>query len=530
VNLAAFIDFLRQQGLAIKEAWSHLTPSARVMIVGWGILIAALIGAVSMMGGETRYITLADNLTAAQIADAETMLKSKGVRYRLDEAQRTISVLPKDRGSLLLEMERANLPVGKSVPAGFEEIFSSPDLMSNQWLNDVNFMRAIQGELQKQLNLFDFVDFSHVLIREADQELFVSEQAPSEAAVTLAVNRPVSKEETKLIVGMISRAGGPNLHAGNIVLTTTDGTPLHLPSESAFASIANDKLEFQHEVERRIEEKISSRLRKMGVQGTVMVSAGISFAHKEVTEDLVSEGTPLSEWKQNHELTSTERLPEGAPGAFQNVPEAAAAAGGMETRETTRDELVNYEPSRVTTRTRTEPGDVVKYKIALVVQGDDMREVEGEDGEAGPVYAGITDSLRNALTALAQSAVSLEGVETEVSIVDHPFSIAGLGVVGDAIATREAAERREWTGNMVSMGLQLLLILIGLFAISRLLRNSIIIPGAEEEVEEEVREVPAATLEDMRRQEVAAEIAQLSMDDPQAVAALLRSWMVIEED
>lgn len=529
MNLAAFIDFLRQQSRAIKEAWSHLTRSAQVMIVGIGFLVAASIAAVSMTGGETRYITLADNLNATQIAETVSLLDSKGIPYRLDETQRTISVLPKDRGGMLLELERNNLPVGQSVPTGFEEIFASPDLMSNQWLNDINFMRAIQGELQKQLNLFDFVDYSHVLIREADQELFVDEQIPSEAAVTLAVNRPVSKEETKLIVSMVSRAGGPNLHPGNIVVTTTDGKSLHLPSESEFASIANDKLEFQNEVERRIEDKISSRLSKMGVQGTVMVSADISFDHKDVTEDVVTEGTPLSEWTQNHEMESTERLPEGAPGALQNVPEAAAAPGGTQTKETTKDELVNYEPSRLTTRTRTEPGDVLKYKIALVVQGDDTREVENETGEPTQEYVGITESLRGALTALAESAVSIDGVETEVSIVDHPFNIAGLGVVSEAIASREAAEYRAWTGNLVSMGIQLFLILVGLFAISRLLRNSIIIPGTEED-EEEVREIPAATLEDMRRQEVAAEISQLSMDDPEAVAALLRSWMTVDED
>ncbi|MCF6284144.1 MAG: hypothetical protein L3K26_03005, partial [Candidatus Hydrogenedentes bacterium] len=83
--------------------------------------------------------------------------------------------------------------------------------------------------------------------------------------------------------------------------------------------------------------------------------------------------------------------------------------------------------------------------------------------------------------------------------------------------------------NLISMGVQLLLIIVGFLVVRRLLKNSTVIPAAEHE-EEEVKEIPAATLEDMRRQEVAAEISQLSMDDPEAVAALLRSWMTAEEE
>ncbi len=499
------------------------------MIVGWGLLIAAAIAFVSFTGGETRYVTLADNLSADQIGEASALLDAKKIPYVIDESEHAIRVLPKDRGSMLLELERNNLPVGQSVPSGFEEIFASPDLMSNQWLNNINFMRAIQGELENQLNLFDFVDDSHVLIREAEQDLFVDQQAPSEAVVTLKVNRPVSKHETKLLVSMISRAGGTNLHPGNITLATTDMGALHLPAESEFAAIANDKLEYQDDVERRIEDKIRNSLSKLGVQHTVMVSADIDFDHKEMTEDAVTEGTALSEWKQNHELSSAERLPEGAPGAFQNVPEAAATPGGIETKELTKDELINYEPSRITTRTRKEPGDVIKYKIALVVQGDETREVENENGELKKEYVGLTEGLRTTLTALAQNAVSVEGAETEVSIVDHPFNIAGLGLVSDAIASREAAASRAFSSNMISMGVQLLMIIIGFLGIRKLLRNSTIIPG-DEKPEEEAREIPAATLEDMRRQEVSSEISQLSMDDPEAVAALLRSWMSADED
>jgi flagellar M-ring protein FliF len=348
--------------------------------------------------------------------------------------------------------------------------------------------------------------------------------------VVLEVNRPVSKPERKLLVSMIARAGGANLHPGNIVVTTTKGEALHLPAESEFASIANDKLEYQDEVESRIQRKIESGLNDMGVTGTVMVSASIDFDKKETVADVVAEGTPLSELTTTQSVQSTEQLPQGAPGALQNVPEAAAAPGGVNTTDTMKEILTNNEPSRTTTKTVSDPGDVVKFAVALVVQGDDVQRETDADGKVvSETYNGITEKLKNACEQLAQSAVMVENGTAQVSIIDHPFQTAGVAAVNQAIETRAATEqmamRQDW---YTAIGL-FLLIVIALFIVRSMLKKAIIWPH-DEKPEEKVKDIPAATLEDMRRQEVAAEISQLSLEDPEAIAALLRSWMSQDED
>lgn len=529
MNLAALVDFLRQMRTQIAENWAQLNNNARIMIIGVGLLVAIPILIVTFQGSEARYITLADNLTAQQIAQTVTLLEEKKVDYKVDETAHTISVLPKDRGPMLLLLEQNELPVGESVPAGFEELFASPDLMSNQWLNNVNFMRAVQGQLEKQLNMLDFVESSSVTIREADQALFVDEQIPSNANVVLKVNRPVSKSERKLLVSMVARAGGANLHPGNIVITTTAGEALHLPADSEFASIASDKLEYQDEVESRIQRKIESGLNDMGVTGTVMVSASIDFDKKEIEADTVTEGTPLSEMKTTQNVSSNEQLPQGTPGALQNVPEASAAPGGVNTTDVMTENLTNHEPSRTKTKTITDPGNVVKYSVALVVQGDNVQRETDADGKVVETYNGITEKLKSACQQLAQSAVLVENGQAEVNIIDHPFQTAGVAAVNAAIENRAATEqmamRQDW---YTALGL-FAMIVIALFIVRSMLKKAIIWPQ-DEKPEEKVKEIPAATLEDMRRQEVAAEISQLSLEDPEAIAALLRSWMSMDED
>ena len=173
---------------------------------------------------------------------------------------------------------------------------------------------------------------------------------------------------------------------------------------------------------------------------------------------------------------------------------------------------------------------MIKYSIALVVEGDDFQESEDENGESKKDYVGITEGRRQAVTYLAQkAALSVDGAETEVEVIDRPFNIAGMGAVTDAMAMRAAAESRAWTSDLMGKVGLLVAFVLAFFLLRHLMKNATIIPGDEEE-SEDVKEIPAATLEDMRRQEVAAEISQLSMDDPQAIAALLRSWMSEEED
>jgi len=519
-------------GAQIREAWQQLSGSARVNLVLAGLVVTSIGFYFAIFyGGETRYITLADNLSAQQISETIAILEAQKVPYKLDETARTINVLPKDRSRMLLQLEQNNLPVGRSIPTGFDDLFKNPDFMSNQWYNNVNYMRAVQGELERQLSDLDFIDYASVFIREADNEYFIEEQIPSEASVVLKLKRPLSPLETKLVVSIVSRAGGTNLHPGNITVASTDGEALHLPADSKFAAIANDKIEYQNTVETRIEKKIQTKLEQLGLRGTVTVGAQIEFDEKETMESLVTEGTPLSELTTTQNIVSQERLPEGAPGAVVNVPEAAAAPGGTSTEDTMKETLTNHEPSRTTTTTRTDPGNVVRYKVALVVQGDEYQTVQNADGEDEQEYVGLKENTRQACLAMAQSAVAAEDADAEtiVTIVDHSFETASMSAVSAALASRDAAVLREGRDQWMNTGVLVVVLLVLVFLLRSVFKKLVIQP-AEEKKEEEVREIPEATLEDMRRQEVAAEIAQLSLDDPEAVAALLRSWMSQNED
>ncbi len=517
------MDFLRQLLRGLREAWRQLSLSARINLGLAGLAVAALVLFVVLTSAQPQYVTLSTNLEADQTTSITSALAEANIAYDLVDANKTVRVPLAQRSEAMLVLAESDLPVGRGGMAPGFEIFSETELMTNQWLQNVKFMRAVQGELQRTLNAFDFVEYSQVLIREAQEELFVQEQKPSEAHVTLKTTRPLTPREVKGIVRIIANAGGPNLHPGNITLATTDGTFLHLPPETQYAALATEKLEMLVEHEKQREAKVERLLRDMGVRGTVTVSAKMSFDEKEVTDEEVLEGAEVSTFTMSTNIESTEQPPEGAPGTFTNLPEGAAAPGGTSTTEETTEEIINYEPSRRVTRTRTEPGEVVKYVVNLMVEGDYETDAEGNR-----TYAGLSEDRRQGFIDLAKAAVGEGEVATEVTLHDYPFEI-DVAAGQQAAEQLVAAERWESMLQYAWYAVQILAIILGFVLIRMALRRAIQPPPVAPAEVEEVRELDEAARDRLRQQEIAREIDDLAAADPGAVAALLRSWLADEE-
>ena len=526
------MNFLRQLYINTRDAWQQLSVSARINISLAAAAVVALMVFVIIAGARPQYVTLSDGIAPDQVGKIVETLEQAGVAYHIENNNRTIKVPLEERSAMQLKLVEAGLPVGRKVAPGFEELFAESDLMTNRWLQDVKLMRAIKGELERQLNAFDFVDYSIVTIREAKDEIFVADQRPSEALVTLAVNRPVSKREVKGIVSMISAAGGANLHDGNITVAQTNGEFLHLPPDSPFTALASSRLELRVAEEKEREAKLQRKLDDLGIHGTVSVSAKMNFDAKEVTATLAAEGAEVSTYEMTTTLQSTENLPQGAPGALANVPEGTAAPGGVITTEENNESIANYEPSITTTKTTTDPGNVVKYLVSLVVEGDYTEQPDPEnEGQTLRTYAGLAEDRREMLIALAKATVGEGEAETEVTVHDYPFDTDEISAAVAAVEEAASARRWETVQQYVVSAAQILAIIAGFFFVRRFFQRAIHIPVEieEEEIVEDIR-MPEASQEDVRRERVAGEIQRLVTDQPDTIAALVRTWLSEEED
>jgi flagellar biosynthesis/type III secretory pathway M-ring protein FliF/YscJ len=222
----------------------------------------------------------------------------------------------------------------------------------------------------------------------------------------------------------VDHAGGSNLHPGNITVVSTKGDVLYLPPQSSFASLASSKLELLTEWEKQRETKVMNKLRELGVRGTVSVSAKIDFDSSEEMEEKVSEGTEISTSTTETTSETAEKPPEGAPGAVANVPEATVP-GATSSKESTTEEITNYEPSRLTRKKKKEGGNVEKFLVTLIIEGD-YQEAQDEQGNKVRNYVGLTEDRKKMYKDLALAAVGEGEVPTEVLVYDQPFGIAEL--------------------------------------------------------------------------------------------------------
>ncbi len=519
------MDFLRQIANGIREAWQQLTLAARVNIVLAGVAVVAIVLFVALTGDAPLYVNLATGLSANDAGALINALDAADIPYRQENGYATVLVpASKLKDAQMLAAEK-NLSIGRKRSPAWE-LFDQPDMMSsNQMLNGIKLTRARQGALQAQLEEYDFVQAAQVILNEPRRVYFTADQEPATASVVLTVSRPPTEREVKLLVSTVVRSGGPKLTRDHVTVGTSDGKTLWDPSEDGIALLASEKLNYKSMLERERESRLQDFFDMRNLPAIFKVSAVVDYDRKEVEDINVYDGSDVSRYTRTTSSTIQEMPPEGSPGALANVAEAAGTPGGTSTSEEDEEEITNSEPSRRTTRTVTEPGNVVKFQVGAIIQGD----YEGEDADGNPIYAGLSPEKRKSFEEMIRAIVGEGSEATEVVIGDQDL-LAGGWRLAAATEGVSAAEARDRMQSWIWTGVQVLLIILGFLMVRILLRRVIASPELISEEEEEVAEIPEATREDMRRQNVSSEITDLAVNEPEVVAALLRSWMTEDED
>ncbi len=520
-------SFFRQLATGIAQTWQNLTLSARVNTILTLLATVGLLATAVYIGGRPQYTTLYSGLEKPEdITQIQTILAEEGIPYKFTDGGTTIKVPDKYVGKLRVTLRARGLPSVHGLAPGWDlldkqSIWTSPEAYAT------NKQRAIQGELQRMLNQLDFVDKSFVYIHEAKDSLFKKEQKPSEAAVTLAVNRPPTKMEIEAVLGIVSTFGGVNLDRSHITLATTDGVLLHSPAKDEIARIASSKQEVIEQLERQREQKIIDAFSRLGRRVIPTVSAKLDFSTQEVSEDLVSEGVELSSKQTTTETTTTESLPEGPAGTFSNLPEGVPGPRGTQTTETNQDSLVNNEPSRTRRTTKTEAGDILQYKVSAVIDWGNRPKLDDNGVPTGEQeYGPPSEEELSQFRRFIASAVGPEVKEEDVHVFAQAFQLDQLKEAKETFAVLERATLisalLQWGGYV----LKAVLVLVGfLLARRALLRIMAATPFEEEEME-----VPKPSTAEMRKQQIADEVEKLSQQQPEAVASLLRAWMTESEE
>jgi flagellar M-ring protein FliF len=523
------------------------------------VLVVAIVGGSAFWLNSPSYALLFADMDQEAAAQVVARLKSLKVPYVLDEGGRSIRVASSRVDELRLELTAQGLPSSGRI--GFE-IFDRTSFGATEFVEQVNFRRALEGEIARTIATLAEVSAARVHIAIGKDSLF-GEKRPAKASVVLKLRdqRGLSAATATGIANLIA-ASVEGLRPESVVILDNAGRPLWRPEED------DSQNAVQSERQQRLETDLSARviglLEPVVGEGRVRVNVALRLtpSSREQTEERWDPNTVVRSRQTSTDVSSTSGLnltavagsrgnlpPSGDPAAAAPPPANTAVAGPPNGPGASRQtEVTNYEVSRTTTRTVEPAGDIARLSVAVIV--DDAQET-GQDANGASVVSRVprTPQELQKLQALVAAAVGMDEDRGDLVTVEN--------VSFEAPVTELPVEATFWTrygGEIQDGGRTLAVLIIGVMALlfvrpflKRAATRSALTPAAATgmlnagdrprtvaELESEIEAQMNASLSDAaghspRLPVLTRRVAGMAQKEPANTAKLLRSWMADQE-
>jgi flagellar M-ring protein FliF len=516
------------------------------MIVILFLASVAIAGLIFMVtwAGKPDFQYLFTNLPQEDAASIVSRLKEKNIPFQIDGNGSAVLVPRENLYELRLEMASQGLPQGSRI--GFE-IFDDVKLGMTDFVQNVNYQRALQGELSRTINEFEEVSGSRVHIVVAEKSLFVEEEEPSSASVVvnLRQGKKLSDSQVRSIVHLVASSVS-RLDTENVTVVDNTGRMLaggH--DQSVNGRISSEQLQYQKAMEMDLENRVTSMLASVlgRDKATVRVSCLLDFMTEEQTEETyLPENTVIrSEQHTNEQTGRNTGVAKGIPGVASNL-NADRAADQNSLDETSRqgflrqDRTLNYEIGKVIKRKVMPVGKLLRQSVAVVVDGS-YRMSNGRNRLEKPEYIPRTAEEMSKIEKLVKSAINFDAARgDEVEVQNILFETEPLPMSFQA----EQASEESWMTRISRfeklgrfMVLALFCLLVFTFLVRPLIRwvttsspwdKEIFsqLPKTIAEIEHEYSRGRSETLGELSH---VSQAAQLMTSKNKHSAKLLQGWM-----
>ena len=315
--------------LQLQTLLKNLSPAKRFTLL---LLVAATVtGFIFLMTWTAKpdYQLLYSNLAAEDAGEIVSRLREKKIPYQIAANGSSVLVPREQIYETRMELASQGLPQGSGV--GFE-IFDNTKLGMTEFVQNVNYQRALQGELARTINRFSEIENARVHIVMASQSLFAEREKPATASVVLKLRAGKWLDDTQIqgIIHLLSSSVA-GLQPQNVTIVDNSGKMLAgFKDKSALGKISSDQFEFQEKIERGLENRIKTMLESaLGPsRAIVRIACLLDFKRLEKTEERFDPENRVvrSEQLSNENGTGMDTLPIGVPGpiASMNIKEPAA--------------------------------------------------------------------------------------------------------------------------------------------------------------------------------------------------------------
>jgi flagellar M-ring protein FliF len=398
-------SFLNNIWTRATSLWGQSSLAQKILMGGLLVSVIIAFAVLLMYINSTSYKVLYSNVYPKDASRIKEILDKQKVDYKLENGGKTILVPADQVYKLRLTIAGKDVMHGQGV--GFE-LFDETKIGQTEFVQHVNYQRALQGELARTISGSPAVQSARVHLVLPERSLFVEEQEPPSASivVNLQSGRKMNEEQVQSIVNLVT-SGVEGLEKDNVTISDTRGQVLYEPREDSLAGLSNSQLEYQRNVEKSLERRVQDILRPIvGVDGVIAkVNADLDFSKKQVHKVLYDPDSAVVRSEQTSDETTR-----GTANAESGIPEAEYRGDGATGTETTQESTrttstTNFEINKEEQNIVAPVGKLDRLSVAVLVDGKYAQTADG-----AYEYEPLPESTMDRIRELVQSAVGFDEV------------------------------------------------------------------------------------------------------------------------
>ncbi len=403
----------------INDFMKGLSLSKKLMLFGGITLaIAALILAISLIQAPS-YQILFSNLTDEDAGLILQKIKEQKIPHKVEG--NAIKVPLEKVHDLRLQLASQGLPQGGGV--GFE-LFDKTDLSTTDFVQKLNYRRALQGELSRTIRALPEIEQCRVHLAVPEKSVFMraAEKPKASVFVKLKAGKRLSKGQVDGIVHLVANSI-EGLDPKAVSVVDSKGELLTSVSDDIIG-MTNAQIERQQMIEKDLENRIMSMLEPVIGKNKVRakVAVTLNLTRTEKTEEKYDPEGQVARSEQKNTEKSATGTTGGTPGVTSNLPgKTQPAATALKGQTDKKNEIINYEISKTTSHHIISPGEVKRLSAAVLVDGSYRASQDSKEAK----YAARTEEEIRQYEEMAKKAIGfIADRGDEIKVVNMPFEVA----------------------------------------------------------------------------------------------------------
>jgi flagellar M-ring protein FliF len=433
-----------EQSLPLNFAsFSRMSTTQKVGTLAAIALAIALVVGGLLWASEPPYGIVFANLEEKDGGQIIAALEQQNIPYRISEGGSAILVPANQVHDVRLRLASQGLPKGGLV--GFE-VMDTQKLGISQFAEQINYQRALEGELARSIQSLGAVKGARVHLAIPKQTAFLRDEQRPTASVLVALHagRRLDPSQVAGIVHLVS-SSVPQLSPANVSVVDQDGNLVSEPGDAEkLNGLDPSQIKYVRDIEQEYRRRIESILAPMVGANNVraQVTADIDFTQTEQVAETYKPnpipGTAIRSQQTAETGSSAGAGAVGVPGALTNQPPVPATApitnpavagsngtgAGQSPVNFSKNATTNYEVDKTVKHTKAAPGVVHRLAVAVVIN----HKFDAAKNKSSP----LTETEMKQVTALTQEAVGFTKERGDtVNVANVSFARLDQEVVAD---------------------------------------------------------------------------------------------------